>query len=118
MLGCGLAEHASKRKCFAAERAVRGCLVGVPGPPSFAVQVSNNPSRVEQVALTIAELIQAGAITPAQAASLRGKLVYVEGQRAVSYPNLTMPKLLPVYLSYTCVILTQKSSTQHHLVNE
>ena len=57
------------------------------------VVISNKPSRVENVISVIDELVSSRTIEPKQAASLKGKLTFMEGQHWNRILNMSMRTL-------------------------
>ena len=93
LLGWDFATKETKRLPFARRADVLGAVVDLSESQTSLIKVSNKPSRVEDLEEAMSLLRQTGWLSQPQAASLKGRLVFAEGQLFSRASAVMMPEL-------------------------
>jgi hypothetical protein len=80
MLGWSVSQKAGKRLDFSEEFTALGVVVDLQHAKRGKIIVKNKPSRVESLRMQVKNIIACNALSPVEAASLKGKFVYASAQ--------------------------------------
>ena len=94
LLGWKIAESEKKDRPF--DKSFEPLGVQVNFPPTPEIVVANKPSRIQAVKSLIEELVSSKNISSKQAASIRGKLTFMEGQHLNRTLSMAMRSLSKV----------------------
>ena len=93
LLGWEFARKPNKRRPFDNKAEVLGAVLDLTGAGDGVIEVTNKQSRIEDLTKAIEDMKSLGWLSPARAASLKGKVSYAKGQLFGRVAAVMLPEL-------------------------